>query len=479
MVKVGGEVVEKLRPTVEFYKHQAEGVRFILRSGNVLLADEMGLGKSLQALAVAAIDFQRGTAKRVLIVAPATVKGNWAEEIKRHTTFTCHVLSGSPKQRAKQLEEFSADVLIVNYEQVISGWEALNGLGPDIIIYDEAHAIKNRTSKRTKACMKLEARRQICVTGSPLLNHVDDLWTLLHRLDPDAWPNYWRFRNRYCVFGGYMGKAIVGVKHEQELHEALSSIMLRRLKAEVLDLPEKQVVRSWVDLEPVQRTLYDEALKEQQITIPGDPNPMQIENALTKFLRLKEICGSAGTIEGYDDISAKLDRAVETIQEIIDSGEPVVVFTQFRKILAFLNDRLERAGVETFQLHGDIKQSERVPTINSWTGAAGAGEPGAILAMFQVGGVGLNMTAASKIILVDKLFVPKLNDQAIDRVHRIGVDLTKPVQIIELICRKTVEQRVEKILDRKERVFGAVVEGDQEAFKRELVRSMLAGEDDD
>lgn len=476
MVTFQGRPVAKLRAEVEFYAHQAEGVRFIARIGNVLLADEMGLGKTLQALAVGAIDFERGIAKHILVVTLATLKGNWEEEIARHTHFTCHVLSGSPKQRQRQLEAFDADILIVNYEQVISEWERLNAMGFEVVIYDEAHAIKNRSSKRTKACFKLNGLRQILVTGSPLLNHVDDLWALLHRLDPEEWPSYWRFRNRYCVFGGYLGKQIVGVKHEGELHRKLGRVMLRRLKVDTLDLPEKQWVKYWVDLHSEQRKLYDEARTEQQLTLPNSPDPMQIENALTRFLRLKEICGSAGCVDGYKDISAKLDRVVEIVTEIVEGGDPVVVFTQFRAILRFLAERLEPTDIDAYQLHGGVQTHLRVPTITTWASAAEAGHPAALLCMFQVGGVGLNLTAASKIVLVDKLFVPKLNDQAIDRVHRIGVDLTKPVQIIEVLCRKTIEQRIEQILERKQRVFGAVVEGDEDAFKRELVQAVLGGD---
>lgn len=478
-MKLNGEPLRLLRPEVEFYKHQGEGVEFIAKAGNVLLADEMGLGKSLQALAVAAIDHQRGIAKRTLVVTLATLKGNWAEEITRHTTFTYEVLkNSSPLQRSRQLADFAEEILIVNYEQVLTCWEQLNQIGFQVVIYDEAHTIKNRSSKRTKACLKLDGLRHILVTGSPLLNHVDDLWTLLYRIDPQNHPNYWKFRARYCVFGGFKGKQIIGVKNEAELYRKLDRLMLRRKKSEVLDLPEKQFVQVWVDLSPQQRKLYNQAIDEQQLTSPTMAEPMAIENALVRFLRLKEICGSAGTIEGHDDISSKLDRVVEIVQEIVDNAEPVVIFTQFRAIQYFLMERINDAGIPAWELNGDTPFADRVPRINYWTEASQRGEYGALVAMFQVGGVGLNLTAASKVVLVDKLFVPMLNDQAIDRVHRIGVNLTRPVQILEVLCRKTIEQRIEKILERKKRVFGAVVEGDDSAWKAELVEAVLSERDD-
>lgn len=481
MPSIGGKPITRIRPSVKFYKHQSEGIVFITKAGNIVLADDMGLGKSLQALAVGAIDFERGIAKRILIVTLATLKGNWAEEIEAHTTFEYEVLNNkSTRAREKQLREFQADVLIVNYEQVISCLDALNEMAFDVIIYDEAHAIKNRTSKRSRACLKLIGKRHIVVTGSPILNQVNDLWTLLHRVDPDQWPNYWRFRNRHCVFGGYMGKAIIGVKNEKELHEQLSRVMLRRLKSEVLDLPEKQPIKVWVDLAPEQRRIYDQIKDDEFFGIdPNTEDPMVIENALVKFLRLKEVCGSAGTIEGSPDISAKLDRVVEIIREVVESNEPVVVFTQFRKVQEFLGRRLYNAELPVWLMNGDTPMAERVPMINDWTKAAAQGNYGALVAMYQVGGVGLNMTAASRVILVDKLFTPKLNEQAVDRVHRIGVNLTRPVQIYELICRKTIEQRVEKILEGKDAVFSAVIEGAEPGWKRALVHAVLSHDSDD
>lgn len=469
--------LNKIKDEVEFYDHQVEGVRWIAKAGNALLCDEMGLGKTLTALTVAAVDFDKRGAKRVLVVTLATLKANWQEEIHEHTLFSSLVLEGSPTKREKQLAAFDKDVLIVNYEQVVAHWPDLNDMHFDVIIYDEAHAIKNRGSDRTKACLKLDAARHILVTGSPMLNQIDDLWTLLHRVDPDQFPKYWTYRNRYAVFGGYKGNQIIGVKNEVELNKKLSSVMLRRLKKDALDLPEKQFIRVWVDLTNIQRKLYDEAKDESLISLPDDPNPMQIENALVKFLRLKEICGTAAAIPGFPDSSGKLDRAVQIVQEAIEQGEPIVLFTQFRAVLKALEERLRTAGIPTWVLHGDVPTSERVPRVREWTEASEAGQHGAILCMFQVGGVGLNMTAASKIILVDKLFVPKLNEQAVDRIHRIGA--TRPVQIYELLCRRTIEQRVEQIIGIKNRTFDGVVDGDMTAFKRKLIEAFQHDGDDD
>lgn len=464
--------LSKIADTVQYYPHQIEGVREMSRMSSFLLADEMGLGKSLQALTVAAVDFEAGLAKRVIIVCPATLKWNWQAEIEEHTKFVAMVLDGTPKKREAQLAGFDLehlDVLIVNYEQVEPHLAALNAMNFDIAIFDEAHYIKSRRAKRTKAAQALRAKRRFLLTGSPLLNQIDELWSLLYRIDPEGFPSYHRFVNRYAVFGGYKDKQVVGIKNARELNSRLSSLMIRREKAKVLDLPEKQHIRVMLELLPEQVKLYKQARDEMRIDIPSSLDPMEIENALTKMLRLKQIIGTTATI-AEEDHSSKLDYAEELVDEVIASGEHVVVFTQFREVLACLERRLVARGLRVFTMTGDTPTNKRVEVVNEWS----ASKPAALVAMLQVASVGLNMTKASKCVFLDKLWTPKLNEQAEDRLHRIGADGTKPIQIFELVCRGTIEARIEAILKTKRELFGAVVE--ESEWKRRLIESLADDE---
>lgn len=466
----------RIRSDVVLYPHQIEGISFLSRRQNWLLADEMGLGKTLEALIVAAYDADRKPT-RICVVATASLKYNWAAEIKKFTTFTYTVLEGSPTKRAKLLAGFDADVLIINYEQIKRHLDDLNALDFQIVMMDEAHYIKNPTSKRTKVTLKLLADRYFLITGSPLLNRVNELWTLLHRINPPEFPSYWRFRNRYCIYGGFGGHELIGVKNQKELHAALANYMLRRKKVDVLDLPEKQIIPVMVDLSPEQRRVYNEVWKEMTLTLPGDPDPMEIENALTRFLRLKQICSTTGNV-GLPDHSIKLDRLEEMVDEIVnEAGESVVIFTQFRGTLAAVCERLAERKIMHHQISGDTPPSARAPLVEAWATSTAMGIPGALVCMLQVAGVGLNMTAASKCIMVDKLFVPKLNEQAHDRLHRIGTDLTKPVQIFELIARKTIEQRIEAILRSKTALFDELIE--TPAWKRDFFKAVMSEEDED
>jgi len=481
--------------TVEYYPHQIEGVRKLARMQNFLLADDMGLGKSLQALTVATIDVVRGWAERILIVAPVSLKGNWADEIEKFTTLPYTILGQevlpgphigspdrikklSPAERSRQLIGYGVDtgprVLIVNYEQVKPHLAELNGLEFDIVIYDEAHYMKNYKSQRTKACLALDGGRHFLLTGTPMLNHVNELWPLLRKIAPDEYPKYWTFINRYAVFGGYKNKQIVGVKNERELTDRLQSVMVRRMKKDVLDLPDVQIIQRKVDLSSEQRVIYDKLIDDLTIDMIGLDDPEKVENALTKFLRLKQICGTTLPFNGKD-ISSKLDLVIEDGLEILEPrkeefARKLVVFSQFRPVIECICSRFDEAAkwVDIWEIHGDVPTHSRSAVVKEWADHPG---PGVLVCNPIVAGVGLNMIASRHGFFVDKLFVPGLNQQAIDRMHRIGADLTQPIQITEYLARGTIESRVEQILRTKKKLFGSIV--DVSDFKRRLIQAMM------
>lgn len=461
-----------VKDEVVYYPHQIDGIRELARRSSFLLGDDMGLGKSLQALTVFAIDVFRGWAKTALVVAPLTLKGNWADEIEKFTRLPYIALQGTPAERQRQLLDFAElqgpKILIVNYEQVVAHQEFLDKLKFDVAIFDEAHYLKNPKTKRTKACLEVYSRRSFMLTGTPMLNHVDELWAILHRISPKDYPKYWSFLNRYAVFGGYKDKQIVGVKNEKELTERLQGVMLRRLKTDVLDLPDVQIIERRVDLLPEQQKLYDEVVNEMRLPRPDDADPDDIENALVKFLRLKQICGTTLPFTGTD-ISSKLDLATADDMELLENGEKLVVFTQFRDVQEAYVQRMAKLDVPIWQLNGDVNPEDRQPKVKEWASTI---ESGVIVCMLQVAGVGLNMVAARHGSFLDELFVPGLNKQAIDRLHRIGQESTQPVQIRKYICRNTIENRVQQILRTKSKLFGEIVETDPN-WKRKLYKAMM------
>lgn len=444
----------------------------MIKMRGILLADDMGLGKSLQALTTFCADVKTGQGDVCLIVCPVTVRTNWSDEIEKFTRVR-HMLLGeelnpltgkirtlSQSERSEQLVTFAMwkgpKILVLNYEQVRPHLGELNALGARMLILDEAHKIKGHDSARTKACLGIKAERSLLLTGTPVLNQVNELWALLNRISPRNFPNYYAFVNRYCVFGGYNSCQIVGVKNEKELRKILDQVMIRRLKKDVLTIPEPRYITVPVELHPLQRRLYDQ-IEEEMLLESIDPsaNDEIIENALTKFLRLKQICGTPATV-GHEDKSYKLDEVVEKGREILLNGEKLVIFTQFRPVLACIEARLKGEGIPVLTLHGDVPNHERQKIVAQWSTFRG---PIVLLCMIQVAGVGLNMTASRTAFFVDKLFVPGLNKQAVDRLNRIGQQETQPVEVYEFIARRTVEQRVEQILRTKEKIFDNVIEG--------------------
>lgn len=467
-----------LSDSVQYYKHQVEGIRWGARHKNFLLADDMGTGKSLQALTTFVVDVKRKWAETLLIVCPIILKGNWQDEIAKFTTLPVTILDGTPMERAIQIAKFQAEtgprILICHYQQVVSELEMLNALHFDCLILDEAHVIKGFTGVTTQAVLQLYAHRKLVLTGTPMLNGIPELFPLLHLIDPKAYPDYYKFVNRYCAFGGHKGKTITGVKNENELIERLHNVMLRRMKSEVLDLPEVNPVDRKVDLYDEQRKLYD-SVAEDHVLPSTDADDEEIENALTRFLRLKQICGNTYSFTG-EDISAKMDAAIVDDHELILQGEKIVIFTQFRDVLELYAKRLRESypDLPVFELHGGVPQDDRHPMTKRWAGVTGAA---VLVCMFQVANVGLNLVASKNVSFLDELFVPGLNQQAIDRVHRIGADLTQPVTVRKYICRNTIESRIREILRGKSRLITGIVETDKD-WKRKLIRALSEEEVD-
>lgn len=468
-----------LRDSVEFYPHQTDGVRWAINKDSFILADDMGLGKSLQALTLFCIDCKVRAAQTCIVVAPVTLRDNWAEEIEkftrlpylllgqeRHPTKPGHFRKLTPKKRAEQLEQWlyglsnqRPRVLIVNYEQLNSPEteELFKTFQFDLAIFDEAHYMKNPTAKRTKACLALRSTRSFMLTGTPMLNQVNELWALLHKCDPRKFPDYYRFMNRYCVFGGYENREIKGVKNQKELTSILGEFMIRRLKKNVLKRDEPTYQTIYVSLSPTQQELYDSVIDD--LLLPGlnGEEDKFVDNDLAKFTRARQICGTPRALgPDYPDDSWKLDRVAEVIADFAKNGEKVIFFTQIREVQIAVNERLKKLNkkLPVFMLHGGIPQSDRVPTVNRWSAVQG---PAVINCMIQVAGVGLNMQAASTIVRADKLFVPGLNKQGVDRADRIGQ--TEPVQVIDFLTRDTIEQRVEEILSDKEALNEVIIEG--------------------
>lgn len=455
--------------SVQYYQHQADGIRDLAMRRSFILGDDMGLGKCLMSLTVFAIDIVRGWSETCVVICPTTLKGNWADEIEKFTRIPYVVLDGPPEQRDRQLFEYMVlkgpKILIISYEHAWLHEEVFKNWRFDIAIYDEAHYIKNPEAKRTIAVLGINSRRSFMLTGTPFLNQVNELWCLLHRVDPDKFPRYFSFVNRYCVRTGDYG-SISGVKNEAELIGHVQERMLRRRKEECLDLPEMLPIPRRVDNYPQQKELYEQIAEELRYTnLDGEEE--EIDNALTKFLRLKQVCGTLLPFTG-EDISAKLDLAVEDDLEILGDGRKIVTFTQFRDVQAAYIRRLREKDIPVFFINGDVPALDR-PKIAKECGKVEG--PAVFTSIIRVGAEGLNLTWSRDMSLLDKDYTPGKMDQVVDRCRRIGADLTQAIQVRDYVCRGTVETRIEQILRTKRKLFETVINNPSK--KREFLKMVL------
>ncbi len=446
----------------ELRPYQLDGFRwlsFLARHqlGGVL-ADDMGLGKTLQTLAMILAEKESGAMTQpVLIVAPKSVVYNWAEEAARFTP-KLKTLIYSGQDRTKQLANFRKnDVVLTNYPILARDEDALAAFEFHAIILDEAQNIKNASARTTQAAQRLHARFRLCLTGTPMENHLGELWSLFHFL----MPGYLGTRE---FFQHTFRDAIE--KHGDESRQAylrtrLGPVMLRRTKQSVLhDLPPKIETIHRVELSQAQKDLYetvraamDERIRSEIATRGAERSQIQILDAL---LKLRQICcdprllkmdAAKGVLE-----SAKLDALMEVVLPLIAEGRRILLFSQFTEMLALIQQRLVEEGVEHLLLTGQTE--DRGALVHAFQN----GQAPVFLISLKAGGVGLNLTAADTVIHYDPWWNPAAENQATDRAHRMGQKNT--VFIFKFICQDTIEEKILLLQRKKAALVQGLLEGE-------------------
>ena len=460
-----------IRPEIVLKPYQEEGVKWLKNKKGAILGDEMGLGKTIQALFTFGMHIwaavKKDPDKRCVMVAvvPASLRMNWADEIEKFTKLEYCVVSGSGVlERFKQIEEFKRidnhKILVLNYEILGDHIQQLNSMNVDFICADEAHVIKNKETNAYKNISQIAAGRRLAMTGTPMTNQVDDLWTLLDWVTPGQWGTFAGFKAKYCVLGGFNGKQVTAVKNERQLNSRLSQVMLRREIDSVIDLPEVNVVKRMVSLVDKPREMYNYLATEHKLQkyVPTMTEEQEeaLEWPMVRQLRMRQICSSTCTLVPSWDESPKLDLAIEDACEILDNGHKLIVFTQFMPVVHAYKRRLEaaRPGTKVFEIHGKVNKDKRVPITKEWSSVEG---PAVMIGIIKAMGVGLNMTAANHCQFVGKEFSPGLNDQCIGRLRRVGSEHHSSITVLDYMVRNSAEYRVEQIIKDKEFSFDAVI----------------------
>jgi len=423
-----------------------------------LLADDMGLGKTVQTIAHLLVEQDAGRLDRpALVVCPASVVGTWARELERFApTLRVLVLHGLTRERDPAAIA-GHHVLITSYGTLLRDRDLLAGIPLHLVVCDEAQALKNITAKAGDAVRGLDSRHRLCLTGTPVENHLGELYALISWLAPGllgAGKTFERVFRRPIEKDGDRAR-------QDLLRRRLAPVMLRRTKEAVAkDLPAKTESVIAVDLNPGQRVLYEsirlamDAEVRKAIEAKGLKRS-QIE-VLAALLKLRQVCcdprlvkGTAGAKAGP---SAKLEALADLLPALIEDGRRVLLFSQFTTMLDRIEeDVVKPLGIEWLRLDGST--AKRQPLIERFQ----RGEVPLFLLSLKAGGVGLTLTAADTVIHYDPWWNPAAEEQATDRAHRIGQD--KPVFVYRLVCSGTVEERIRGLQERK-RALAAGVYGD-------------------
>jgi len=445
------ELPSTLRADLRDY--QVEGYRWLSRLAQWgvggCLADDMGLGKTLQSLAVI---LQRATNGPSLVVAPTSVSTNWLTEVSRFTP-TLNIKQLTAKDRNKTISELGKfDLLITTYTLLQQEIEQLSLVEWQTVVLDEAQAIKNAATKRSQAAMSLQSPFRLITTGTPIENHLGELWNLFHFINPGLLGTHKQFNERYAIPIERFNNREARLK----LKKLIRPFLLRRIKAHVLEeLPPRTEVTLDVSMSPEEIHFY-EALRQNALDIlerATDAKGRHLQ-ILTEIMKLRQACCNPRLIaENTQIASSKLEVFSSLVEELIAGRHKVLVFSQFIGHLNIIREYLDSKEITYQYLDGSTSTKHRKDRVDAFQ----AGEGDLFLISLKAGGLGLNLTAADYVIHMDPWWNPAIEDQASDRAHRIGQ--TRPVTIYRLVCKNTIEEKIVKLHQEKRALADSLLEG--------------------
>lgn len=472
---------ENLNPLVpkelnaDLRSYQEEGFAWMRRLAEWgvggVLADDMGLGKTVQTLAVL---LDRKSAGPALVIAPTSVGFNWAREAERFAPgLKAHLYRDT--DRGDLLEKVGpGDVVILSYGLALRDEKQLAKVNWSTMVLDEAQAVKNSRSKTTKAVSSISADWKIALTGTPVENHLGELWSIFRVVSPGLLGGWEQFRNK---FASPIEKDNCP-KRRQALSQVLQPFILRRTKSSVLtELPERTESNLYVDLSKEERTRYESwrmaAIGEidgiESLTTTNDAR-FQILAVLT---RLRQLACNVGLVDKeWQGESSKLNLLLETMEELRSEGHRALVFSQFTEHLAKIKQAFDAAGISYQYLDGSTPAKTRGELVDRFQ--AGAGD--AFLISLKAGGTGLNLTAADYVIHMDPWWNPAVEDQATDRAHRIGQQ--RPVMVYRIVAKGTIEEEILRLHETKRDLVAGILDGTSAAAKlstAELMQLIRSG----
>lgn len=447
----------------ELRPYQRAGIawlRFLAEAGlGGVLADDMGLGKTVQVLAHLLDEKAHGRLEQpALVVCPTSLVGNWRDEAARFAP-DLRVLIVHGPGRADAWDGIGEhDIVITTYPLLPRDRERLVQQEFALLVIDEAQAIKNARSQAAQVVRELRARRRLAMTGTPLENHLGELWAQFDAVEPGLLAGERQFNRIYRTPIEKQGASDM----RQRLNRRIGSLLLRRRKEDVLtDLPEKTEILRRIELDGDQRSLYEALRLAQHERVQTAVRARGLNQSgiivLDALLKLRQVCCDPALVKLASARKVKTSSKREALHELLDGllteGRSVLLFSQFTEMLDLLSADLSARARPHLRLTGDTPAGRRSELVRAFQ----SGEQRLFLISLKAGGVGLNLTAADTVIHYDPWWNPAVEAQATDRAHRIGQD--KPVFVYKLICAGTVEEKIQQLQARKAELARAVLEG--------------------
>lgn len=484
------------------FNHQIIGVEYGLNHDKWLLGDEQGLGKTKQVIDIAVA---RKVKHCLIICCVNGLKWNWKNEVATHSNESAFILGqrtnnnrtyiSSNADRLEDLKNIKnlPKFIITNIEtlryKVPTGrkiTKKVNGKLKevdeyaypitkrlqklcesgeiDMIAVDEFHKCKNPDAEQAQQILKLHTPIQIAMTGTPLMNAPLDVYMILKWLGYER-HSFYQFKNHHCTMGGYGGYQVVGYKNLEEIDETLSTMMLRRLKENVLDLPEKILINEYVEMGKEQTKIYNEAHSD----IANNIDKIKMaNNPLSELIRLRQATGYTSILSSTVDESAKFDRMEEIVDDAIENGHKVVIFSNWTQITNPAFKRLSKKyrGV---MITGETKDNERQQNVDKFQSDD---RVKFIVGTIGAMGTGLTLTAGTVEIFLDEPWNMALKEQAIDRCHRIGAKSN--ITIYTLLCKGTIDERINELVEKKGAMSDILVDGKIQGDKNALINYLLS-----
>ncbi|MCO0815470.1 DEAD/DEAH box helicase [Lactococcus lactis] len=437
------EKPEHIKASLRSY--QETGVRWMsmLSHYNLggILADDMGLGKTVQAIAFILSNLKKD--ESVLITAPASLTYNWASEFEKFTDeIDFAVIDGTKAERSKEIQE-KHQIYITSYGSFLKDFEDYQDKKLNYLLLDEAQVVKNYSSKTNKSLSALNVEHTFALSGTPLENRIEEIWAIFQVVMPGFLPKREKFNK--------MEPSVIS--------RLIQPFIMRRKKEDVLEeLPEKMEITVYNQLADDQKVIYLaqlELMQKQVLEMDSAALSRSRIEILAGITRLRQICNTPALfMDDYKGSSGKLERLRELLAQIKDSGHRPLIFSQFTKVFPHIEKLMEEQEMTAYKLTGSTPIKDRLSMVQAFN----AGSRDAFLVSLKAGGVGLNLTSADVVILVDLWWNPAVEEQAIARAHRMGQKNT--VEVIRLITKGTIEEKIMEIQERKKDLIANVLEGD-------------------